>query len=275
MADTYKYSYKQSSKDVLSLAVYNVGYQKCQGLYQWGEGIRDHYLIHHIIGGKGYYKVNDKIYDIKQGDTFLVYPHTKVSYWADENDPWEYYWVGFNGNDASVLLADTDFSADNPVISTDFGDSLKNAFLKIYDCKGNDSYKIAEMTGNLYFALSLIIKKSLKIPVNDASDLYIEKATQFVMHNYSTNISVTDIADCIGISRSQLYKIFIAKLSVSPMDYLTQTRVRKSCNLLRNTTLPIKTIAVSVGFDNSLYFSKVFSKAKNISPSQYRKQYQN
>ena len=49
----YKNSYKATEKELVSLAVYNVGFQKCSPLYQWGPGIRNHYLIHHIISGKG------------------------------------------------------------------------------------------------------------------------------------------------------------------------------------------------------------------------------
>ena len=49
----YKNSYKATEKELVSLAVYNVGFQKCSPLYQWGPGIRNHYLIHNIISGNG------------------------------------------------------------------------------------------------------------------------------------------------------------------------------------------------------------------------------
>lgn len=49
MPHHYKNSYKVTEKELVSLSVYNVGFQKCDALYQWGPGIRDHYLIHYII----------------------------------------------------------------------------------------------------------------------------------------------------------------------------------------------------------------------------------
>ena len=52
MDPKYKNSYKVNKKELVSLSVYNVGFQKCEPLYQWGPGIRDHYLIHHILSGK-------------------------------------------------------------------------------------------------------------------------------------------------------------------------------------------------------------------------------
>ena len=55
MTDTFKNSYKVKEKETVSLSVYNVGFQKCEPRYQWGPGVRDHYLIHYIVSGKGIY----------------------------------------------------------------------------------------------------------------------------------------------------------------------------------------------------------------------------
>ena len=49
MSENYKNSYKATDKELVSLSVYNVGCQRCDPGYQWGPGIRDHYLIHYII----------------------------------------------------------------------------------------------------------------------------------------------------------------------------------------------------------------------------------
>ena len=87
MNDQYKNSYKATAKELVSLSVYNVGYQLCDAGYQWGPGIRDHYLIHYIIFGKGYYKIKNTTFTLQTGDSFLVYPNTEVLYFADETDP--------------------------------------------------------------------------------------------------------------------------------------------------------------------------------------------
>ena len=55
MYEKYKNSYKVTEKELVSLSVYNVGFQRCDSLYQWGPGIRDHYLIHYIIAGGGFF----------------------------------------------------------------------------------------------------------------------------------------------------------------------------------------------------------------------------
>ena len=100
MNDQYKNSYKATAKELVSLSVYNVGYQLCDAGYQWGPGIRDHYLIHYVISGKGTYEVNNETHFLSAEDAFLVYPNTEIIYRADAKTPWEYAWVGFTGSDA-------------------------------------------------------------------------------------------------------------------------------------------------------------------------------
>ena len=104
MNDQYKNSYKATAKELVSLSVYNVGYQLCDAGYQWGPGIRDHYLIHYVISGKGTYEVNNETHFLSAEDAFLVYPNTEIIYRADAKTPWEYAWVGFTGSDAATNI---------------------------------------------------------------------------------------------------------------------------------------------------------------------------
>ncbi len=80
----------------------------------WGPGVRDHYLIHLVVAGKGVYQVNGAAYNLQEGDLFLAKPNQLITYAADETDPWEYYWVGFNGACANKLVQQTPFSDVQP-----------------------------------------------------------------------------------------------------------------------------------------------------------------
>ena len=148
MSENYKNSYKATDKELVSLSVYNVGCQRCDPGYQWGPGIRDHYLIHYIISGKGSYRVKGSTHHLEAGDVFLIYPNTEVVYQADESDPWEYAWVGFNGSDAATILTATDFSATHPYIHhVPHKDLLLKNLLRIYEIRGNEFEHLVEMSG--------------------------------------------------------------------------------------------------------------------------------
>ena len=267
----YKNSYKATKKELVSLSVYNVGYQKCDALHQWGPGVRDHYLIHYVISGCGHYEQNKKSYELHAGDAFLVYPNQEITYYADVDDPWEYAWVGFNGSDALSILNATDFTKEHPYITdTPFGEQIRHQLLCIYEVRGNEFKQSVEMTGRLYTVLALFMQGATKKPPQTSYDGYVQKATSYISANYSYPITVEDVAAYVGLSRSHLFRSFEKVLQCSPKEYLTNFRIRQACALLKQTDLSITTIANSVGFENNLYFSKAFHKIKGISPKKYR-----
>lgn len=275
MNQNYKNSYKVTEKKLVSLSVYNVGFQKCDPLYQWGPGIRDHYLIHYIISGRGYYKVNQQTYTLYAGDTFLVYPNTEVIYYADENAPWEYAWVGFTGSDASMILQAADFSPQKPFIrDTPKGEEIHRQILQIYDARGNEFEHAVEMTGHLYTMLALFLHAASHSDTHNSANSYVQKGIEYISSNYSYAITVEDIADYVGVSRSHLFRSFETVLGQSPKEYLTDFRMKQACYLLEHSNLSITAIANSLGFDNSLYFSKTFHKQRGLSPKEYRRKMQ-
>lgn len=267
----YKNSYKATEKELVSLSVYNVGFQKCDALYQWGPGIRDHYLIHYIISGKGYYKIKNTTFALNAGDSFLVYPNTEVTYFADESFPWEYAWVGFTGSDAPIILNATDFSPEHPVIQdVPMKHTLHQQILSIYDARGNEFEHAVEMTGRLYTMLALFLHSASKTNNIASAHNYVQKGVEYISSHYSYPITVEDIAAYVGLSRSQLFRSFESVLGQSPKQYLTNFRMKQACYLLEYSDLSITAIANSLGFDNSLYFSKTFHKAKQMSPTAFR-----
>lgn len=266
-----KISYKVTEKELFSLSVYNVGYQKCDAGYQWGPGIRDHYLIHYIISGTGTYQVNGNTYRLTAKDAFLVYPNTEVIYCADSEDPWEYAWVGFTGSDAAMILEATDFSKQTPCIfQAENGDQIKRQLHHIYEARGNEFEHAVEMAGRLYTTLALFIQCAHKKKVQNSSNTYVQKSIEYISANYSYPITVENIASYVGLSRSHLFRSFEDVLGQSPKEYLTDFRMKQACYLLEHSDLSITAIANSVGFDNGLYFSKTFHRKVGAAPRAYR-----
>lgn len=276
MNKSFKTNFITKESDMVSLSVNNVGFQRCEPLHTWGPGVRDHFLIHHIVKGTGHYEVEGKTYTLHAGDSFLVYPNVLVKYYADSEDPWEYYWVGFTGSDGPSLMLATDFSKKLPVIHHNPEESgiVRRKILDIYESRGNSFANQIAMTGALYTALSYFIKISKsKSDRNDTYLTYVKTAKNYIAANYSYEISVDEIAYYVGISRSHLFRAFRMHVGESPKEYLTNYRINIACALLRETDLTITSIAKSVGFENNLYFSKTFHKVKGVSPSVYSKQH--
>lgn len=266
MPQYFKYSYKSSAAG-LPLVVKNVGFQQCTPGYHWGAGMRDHYLLHYVVSGKGMYTLNGHTYPVHAGQLFLVWPNTLVRYCADEAEPWEYYWLGLTGPDAAALLAQSDIRPDAPVRTIGFGRSFQHYITAIYDARGQSAWSRTQMLGYAYLLLGKLIENQQNpLPSHDM----VERAAEFFANNYTDQITVDDAAAYAGVSRSWLYRGFQRRFDCSPMAYLEGLRIGYAQQLLCATSLRIREIAYSVGYLDALYFSKVFSRRIGLSPSAYR-----
>nr|WP_269431690.1 AraC family transcriptional regulator [Bacillus sp. JCM 19034] len=87
----------------------------------------------------------------------------------------------------------------------------------------------------------------------------------FIEHNYMNKITISEIADFIGLDRSYLCSIFKKNIHCSIQEYLIQLRINKSCTLLKQSDLSIGNIAKAVGYQDPFLFSRTFKKIKKSS----------
>ena len=271
MPNLLKQSYKQSYTDNVELSIFSCGHEVCQPGHTWGPGVRYHYLIHLVVAGKGVFQVGGASFHLQEGDLFLVKPNQLNTYAADATDPWEYYWVGFNGACANKLVQQTPFTDHHPLHHCKDPQSVREALYNIYLSRGTEPQQEALMTGYLYLFMAQLMKEARDTMPNpgSSSSQYVLAAIKYIQFNYSHDISVDDIAKAVGVSRSHLYRVFMANVGQSPIDYLTGYRISEACSLLKNAHLSIAEIAVSVGFFDQFYFSRVFKKVNGVPPSKY------
>ena len=250
MADVYKQSFKQNYTNNIELSIFNCGLERCAPGQTWGPGIRDHYLIHLVVSGKGVFEVGGRTYEVVPGDLFFARPSQLIRYTADEAQPWEYSWVGFNGACAHKLAAQLPFTDAAPVHHTQDLEGMRAALSSIYSSRGLQPQDEAAMVGYLYLFIAALMRETSESRPHStsSSSQYVLNAIKYIQFNYSHDIS---------------------NVGKSPIDYLTEYRVNEACKLLRSGTLSIAEVAASVGFLDQFYFSRVFKRAKGVPPSKY------
>ena len=271
MADVYKQSFKQNYTNNIELSIFNCGLERCAPGQTWGPGIRDHYLIHLVVSGKGTFEVGGHTFEVIPGDLFFARPSQLIRYTADEQQPWEYSWVGFNGACAHKLAAQLPFTDERPVHHTSDPEGMRTALTNIYSSRGLQPQDEAAMVGYLYLFISSLMKETSESKPHNtsSSSQYVLNAIKYIQFNYSHDISIDDVAKSVGVSRSHLYRVFMLNVGKSPIDYLTEYRINEACKLLRAGNLSIAEVAISVGFFDQFYFSRVFKRAKGVPPSKY------
>ncbi|EOU1657822.1 AraC family transcriptional regulator [Clostridium perfringens] len=231
-------------------------------------------VIHYVTKGYGTFKFNGKVFNLKQGDIFILLKGMQVEYVASIDDPWEYYWIGFSGSNANEYLNRTSIT-NSCVANCEENSKIPQIILnmceisKTYNPSKSDDILLLKELYSLLYALIEEFPKPFEYKDKELHT-YIQDALNFINSNYMHSITVQEIADYVNLSRSYLYKMFIKNLGISPQRYLINLRMYKATLLLKSTKLPIGEVASSVGYSDSLLFSKTFSKHFSMSPLNYR-----
>ncbi len=96
---------------------------------------------------------------------------------------------------------------------------------------------------------------------------------EYLNANLSSAIALEDISEKFSYSVSSIKRIFKAETGYSVMNYLSDLRLTRAKQLLRDKENSVEYVANQVGFSNVYYFSNFFKAKLKKSPSEYRKQY--
>ena len=261
----------------MDLTLYQYGYERCLPLHSYGPAVRNHYLFHYVISGKGTLSVDkvtySKEYEVHGGMGFLIEPGQINTYYADRADPWEYTWIEFDGMKVKEILETAGLSSESPVYtpkSEQAGNTLKDELLYLVTCHKKTSY---HLIGHLFLIMDALLSGSAakrKTQNGKRTQFYTNEAITFISSNYSFPITVEDMANQLNLDRSYFGKIFKDTMGQSPQEFLIRYRMSKAAELLKTTYLSVKDISIKVGYPNQLHFSRAFKNIYGLSPRSYR-----
>ena len=99
----------------------------------------------------------------------------------------------------------------------------------------------------------------------------LKRMLGFIRDHFAEDISPADIAASAGVCERECFRCFKQELGTTPLATLTDFRLRKAAELLRETDRSVSDIAAACGFATSSYFGKVFRSRMNLSPLAYRR----
>ena len=255
-----------------TIKILDCGYHETlQGHYS-AQKVVDHFVLHFIISGKGTYQVHDQTYHLRENDCFLLLPHVPIRYQSDPEDPWVYYWVGFDGADALELMQLCNISYQIPILHYESVEELTGILkpLTVLNTSSiSDSY-IA--LGEFYLLCSKLMQYNQNIKSLSRKEYYVNQTISLIEHSYFKNISVQSIADSVGLDRTYLYRIFKETMGITIQEYITNLKLKRARYFLSNSDFSCADIAFYCGYISEQYFSMAFKKGVGMSPSSYRKQ---
>ena len=236
-------------------------------------GRRDFQLIY-IASGKAHFHFDDKEEIITAGHMVLYRPKEPQKYEYYGDDQTEVYWVHFTGGNVTNILRSYGLSNDKKVFfcgsGLEYSSIFRNMINELQIC--NEHYP--EMLEMYLRQLFIILQRSFLSSLKSENTRVVEeidKATIYFSEHYNENISIDEYAENNHVSVSWFIRNFKQYTGFTPMQYILSKRIYNAEILLQDPSYNVTEIANMIGYENPLYFSRIFKKIKGISPSEYRK----
>lgn len=236
-------------------------------------GRRDYQLLY-IAEGKAhfFFPTGEKI--LSKGQMVLYRPYAPQSYFYYPKDMCEVYWVHFTGHDVENILSDYKIPTDaffESGTSPEYQWLFEQMIRELQLCRAN--YK--ELLTLLLRHILLIVERKQQ-EGNKAGFEFLDEiqcATRYFNENFRKNISIEEYAASRHVSTCWFIRKFKQVVKMTPAQYILSIRIANAKDFLETRDLNVSETARAVGFDNPLYFSRVFTKHTGISPSDYKKKF--
>lgn len=262
---------------VHQLYVNNCGREACAPGHRFGPAMRGYHLLHIAASGCGVFDNGSKQYEVRAGQGFMIFPSDITVYTASQVTPWDYVWVGFSGQQAGELAKSAGIVPENPIFDLGrYAETALEIAYAIYDDVSLLQQSTPAALGGLLRLMAYIAQSrfdaSPQRGVSAGADSY-QRAMWCLNANYQRqDFHIEDVASFVGLSRSQLFRIFKAQCGRSPQSVLGELRLSHAKRLLSGTALTLSEAALSSGFSSAARMGEVFKETLGITPMRYRRE---
>ncbi len=234
------------------------------------------FIINLTVKGKGKILSGADEFIVEPGD-LLLFPPEAVHYYgrADDADSWYHRWVYFRPRAywADWLKWPDEVQKIGRIrlANPQQVDEFDGLFLEIEEKHKEVRPMSEQLAMNLLERLLIRCYEITSLADNVPMDPRVLEACQILSSSLSIEISIEQLAEQVFLSPSRLAHLFREQVGVSIVRWREDQRIIRAKLLLQTTPMPVAVIGQQVGYDDQLYFSRVFKKRVGVSPSEYRK----
>ncbi len=249
--------YKQTSED---FGISEFGCSHLDKARHVGPYKHNGYLLHFNTEGSVTYLGNTAAV----GQAFFIPKQTVYEFQVSPG--YTHYWFGFYGKRAESVLRYYGITPESGCVLDVYAKKLCSSMLEqaFLESKNTNDERVA--LAALMTLLSLCRRNT------DQSDAVTDMmfAAELIEKNCCSELKISDIAAAVGLEPKYFSRKFKSRFGVTPIAYLTDIRITKACEMLRDGRYMIKEISFLVGYNSPLAFNMAFRKKKGISPSEYK-----
>lgn len=238
-------------------------------------GRLDFQLLYIASGKTHFYFEEGKDTVVSAGNMVLYRPKEPQKYVYYGSEQAEVYWVHFTGSNVRNILKSYGITNDMRVIPAgtllEYSRIFKQMIQELQQCRAGYEELLAMLLRQIFIIINRQLTKESTLK-SDYLDTEMELALEYFNTNYNKDLNIDDYAASRGMSVSWFIRTFKQYAGTTPMQYIVALRITNAQMLLETTNYNVTEIGNFVGYDNPLYFSRIFKKQKGFSPSEYRKQ---
>ena len=234
---------------------------------------RGDYQLLYIASGCGHFFFDGVERIIPKGDMILFRPGETQMYYLYSADRPETYWVHFTGSDVGLLLNYYQIPRNENAFFTGTSPDYQWLFRQMIQELQLQRANYDDLLNMNLRHIFLIINRYLQEGNAIGTDMLdeIERATHFFNEHYNQQIIIEDYAKERGMTANWFIQSFRKITKFTPMQYILNLRMTNAMNLIDNTNYNMTQIATAIGYDNSMYFSRVFKKHTGMTPTEYKR----
>lgn len=225
-------------------------------------------IIEYIFNGEGTLLIDNKKFDVKTDDIYILPAKLSHEYYANPQNPWSKYFMNLSGSLPQSLLVD--FSLNNQYVFS--APQLKRHFKKIIKISFADipeTDKQSKLT-SLYFEILQRLHVLNNVSMKNSEAVLLKN---YLDENSHRIINNAELANIIYRSQDYCLKLFKHEFGTTPYDYQINNKMDIARSLLQHTKKSISEISEFIGYQNPHYFASMFKSKVGVTPSQYRKKF--
>ncbi len=231
-----------------------------------------HCVFHYTLRGMGECSFNNKTQKVLPGQGFIQVindPGSGYSYPQNGTEEWEFVCFCFEGGNSIQIINELinnygcvyTISKESPIMKELLNEEkwIENSLLSSFD------------SSRCFYLLYLELIESVSHSFDLLNNQIISEIKEIVADKIYQCPTINEISELINISREHLSRIFHTYTGKTLKTYIIQQQLIQSCNLLINTNMTIKQIALKMSFSSSTNFIRFFKENMHVTPEKFRK----
>lgn len=235
------------------------------------QSVVGHELIF-CLSGKGYIRLEDRLFTVQKDQLAWLPVRWPHEHYADEMMPWELLWIRIEGAKLNNIMQIMDIM-QNPIFQFSSPESIIEIYNHILSLMNTPTLITDAHCDALCAQLIFNLLENRSQAVNNSQVIAhrgLGKLIYQIHSHYHDDWDIEKFMHYCQVSRSQLFRLFHATFNQSPLQWLKHYRLSQARRLLVETEERVSRIALQVGYNDPLHFSRDFHRVVGVSPSQFR-----